>query len=110
MVRQFLDLLFAKFSESCRSGEKSYMPLQISVRSFALPDERGVTVQLVSLKSEHDLNPERVHSTDRSNNFGGTGSASASAIAVGVIGNALAKATVPTTAGVTPGYSSADCF
>jgi hypothetical protein len=48
--------------------------------------------------------------TDDSNDFGGRVSAPASALAVSAIGNAFAKATMPTTAGVIPVYSSADCI
>ena len=61
-------------------------------------------------EAEHAQSREQVSPTGRSNNFGGTVSASASSIAVGVIGNAFAKANMPTTAGVIPVYSSADCI
>jgi len=53
---------------------------------------------------------EQVSSTGLSNNFGGNISAPASSIAVGAIGNAFAKASMPATAGVIPVYSSADCI
>lgn len=62
------------------------------------------------MRAETADSQEQVSPTDRSNNFGGTLSAPASAIAVGAIGNALAKATMPTTAGVIPVYASADCI
>ena len=61
-------------------------------------------------ETEHVQGLEQVSTTDRSNNFGGTVSAPASAIAVSVIGNALAKANMPTTAAATPVYASADCI
>ena len=61
-------------------------------------------------QAERTRNHERVSSADLFNNFGGTVSAPASAIAVGAIGNAFAKANMPTTAGVIPVYSSADCL
>ena len=53
---------------------------------------------------------EQVSATGLSNNFGGTISAPASSIAVDATGNALATASMPTTAGVIPVYSSADCI
>ena len=61
-------------------------------------------------RAEDVAQDQQVSATYLSNTFGGTVSAPASAIAVGAIGNALAKANMPTTAGVIPVYSSADCI
>ena len=61
-------------------------------------------------QAEKSGSHEQVSPTDLSNNFGGTVSAPASAIAVSAIGNAFATANMPTTAGVIPVYSSADCL
>jgi len=65
----------------------------------------GVSLQP---RTDNTGDHEPMSASGLSNNFGGTVSSPANALAVDAIGNAFAKVSMPTTAGAIPVYSSAD--
>jgi hypothetical protein len=89
-----------------RNGDANWSRLEL----LCLLTLTKLSEPATALHMRADGTQDQVRTTDRSNNFGGTVSAPASSIAAGALGNAFATANMPTTAGVIPVNSSADCI